>query len=144
MTSRDHGRDRCSGKTLKGPQPGCSEGHVVGRQLVVTGHLMTGCRTVTAVAVASHGHSGIWQPVAVASHEEFWKKSSRDWTLELYLFRNHHKTTLSDPQTVPSGIGHLMLWDQDAQFDLQEKRNVKRSTLIAIVIKHPIAYGPPV
>ncbi|KZS96549.1 hypothetical protein SISNIDRAFT_464015 [Sistotremastrum niveocremeum HHB9708] len=57
-----------------------------GRQLVVTGHLMTGRRTVTAVAVASHGHFGIWQPVAVASHEEFWKKSSRDWTLELYIY----------------------------------------------------------
>ncbi|KZS90978.1 hypothetical protein SISNIDRAFT_468210 [Sistotremastrum niveocremeum HHB9708] len=85
MTSRDHGRDRYSGKTLKGPQIGCSEGNVVGRQLVVTGHLMTGCRTATAVAVASHSKFGIWQPVAVASHEEFWKKSSRDWTLELYL-----------------------------------------------------------
>ncbi|KZS88946.1 hypothetical protein SISNIDRAFT_528174 [Sistotremastrum niveocremeum HHB9708] len=45
---------------------------------------MTGCRTATAVAVASHSKFGIWQPVAVASHEEFWKKSSRDWTLELY------------------------------------------------------------
>ncbi|KZS87165.1 hypothetical protein SISNIDRAFT_471185 [Sistotremastrum niveocremeum HHB9708] len=38
---------------------------------------MTGCWTATAVAVASHGKFGIWQPVAVAGHEEFWKKSSQ-------------------------------------------------------------------
>lgn len=48
-----------------------------------TGLFMTGCRTVTAVAVAGHADFGLATGPVVASYGQKVKKSSPDWTLEL-------------------------------------------------------------